>query len=160
MAKLSAASALTTPAVDDYFWVYDASDPTNLKKIAHADLCVSGSWVPSVGGTATYGGDNSGRYSRIGDQVFFEGILDINAIGTGSLTTISGLPVATSGSLPNGIISVGYWGDLSLSIVFMGGAVSGTAITLFTASAADIGLALNNVLADGSTISFSGRYTV
>jgi len=50
-----------------------------------------GTWTPSIGGSATYT-LQTGTYTRIGRLVFVSAVLQINAIGTGSVNTISGLP--------------------------------------------------------------------
>lgn len=50
-----------------------------------------GNWTPTLGGNATYT-SQIGRYVKIGKMVFISGALAVNAIGTGSTTTITGLP--------------------------------------------------------------------
>lgn len=50
-----------------------------------------GSWTPSLGGSATYTG-RSAAYIKIGRMVIAWCDMTVNAIGTGSATTISGLP--------------------------------------------------------------------
>jgi hypothetical protein len=50
-----------------------------------------GTFTPSIGGTATYN-TQTGGYTKIGRQVTVWWILDINLRGTGSQTTILGLP--------------------------------------------------------------------
>lgn len=65
------------------------SDPNVL------DCYQEGSWTPTLGGTATYG-VQSGYYVKIGQFVFANFQLNITAIGTGTVSTISGLPFAAS----------------------------------------------------------------
>jgi hypothetical protein len=50
-----------------------------------------GTWMPTLGGTATYSAQ-SGTYTKIGRLVHVTGTITVNAIGTGSPNTISGLP--------------------------------------------------------------------
>ena len=50
-----------------------------------------GTWTPSVGGTATYT-QQVGEYTKIGNLVYLRATLQINVLGTGSTTNISGLP--------------------------------------------------------------------
>ena len=102
MGKLSAASPLTAPAVDDYFWVLDSSDPANLKKIAHADLCVAGLFTPILIGSVTAGtqtySTQVGNYSRIGNIVTFDIELELSAKdgATSGDLRVSGLPFTTA----------------------------------------------------------------
>ena len=83
-----------------------------------------GTWNPTVGGNATYN-NQQGTYTKIGRYVFVRGDFHINAIGTGSTTTLSGLPF-TSANLqgtPHGMISVGYFSNLSQNYTSIGGYV-------------------------------------
>ena len=50
-----------------------------------------GTWTPSLGGTATYN-NQTGTYTKIGNMVFIRGVMFVNVLGTGSTTTITGLP--------------------------------------------------------------------
>jgi hypothetical protein len=50
-----------------------------------------GTWTPSLGGTATYS-SQIGRYTKIGRICTFTFYINVTAIGTGSTTTISGVP--------------------------------------------------------------------
>ena len=54
-----------------------------------------GTWTPSVGGSATYN-SQTGRYIKIGNQVTCWFNLYVSSIGTGSATTVSGLPFTVS----------------------------------------------------------------
>ena len=74
-----------------------------------------GTWTASVGGTATYN-NQSGTYTKIGRLVIASFDLNINLIGTGSTTTIFGLPF-TSGSSVSGMVApVSYFQDLNANI--------------------------------------------
>jgi len=71
-----------------------------------------GSWTASVGGTATYN-SQTGTYVKIGKLVILRIQFEINVLGTGSASTISGLPFSCTAS---GEGSVSYF-DLSASLV-------------------------------------------
>jgi hypothetical protein len=76
-----------------------------------------GTWTPSVGGTATYGGARSGRYTRIGRLVYLYCDMDIATIGTGSVHSITGgCPFTAVGT---GSGSVTYWTGAAGSFVFV-----------------------------------------
>lgn len=76
-----------------------------------------GTWTPSVGGTATYGGDTGGRYVKVGKSVTIWGKIQISSIGTGSTTTISGLPFTAqnSGLEANG--ASGYYAGTAVNVI-------------------------------------------
>ena len=120
-----------------------------------------GSWTPSVGGTATYT-FQTGTYTKIGDVVFIRAIIQINSIGTGSTTTISGLPF-TSGGVSY-TMNPYYWGDLNLNtIVLIGFTISNNTTMQFNTnvtSAATIGGTSSAVFKNSARIDFSGFYKV
>ncbi len=92
-----------------------------------------GTWTPSVGGTATYL-VQWGYYTRIGNIVTCQFRLQVNVIGTGSVSLISGLPfttVAGGGQEQTGSISY-----------FQG---SNTNVTWLTIYATQAGSSLNIV---------------
>ena len=100
--KLSAATSLTTPAVADEFWIYDASAPTNLKRIAHDKMCISGVFNPtltgdSVAGSQTYT-TQTGDYTRIGNLCFIKLTLIINTKDgtTSGNINVSNLPFTST----------------------------------------------------------------
>ena len=76
-----------------------------------------GTWTPGVGGTATYGGDTGGRYVKVGKSVTIWGKIQISSIGTGSTTTISGLPFTAqnSGLEANG--ASGYYAGTAVNVI-------------------------------------------
>jgi len=118
-----------------------------------------GTWTPSVGGTATYA-IQEGRYTKIGRQVTIQGIIEISTIGTGSATTISGLPFTVSGVTT---MAVGYFANLASSVVFISGRVDNatTNIVFSTLAAAATGSTLGGSIMGSSTrIDFSGSYFV
>jgi hypothetical protein len=75
-----------------------------------------GTWTPSLGGTATYT-NQAGNYTKIGQLVTVTFRLTVLAIGTGSTSSISGLPFAITSV--GGVVlagSVGYWASGSLAV--------------------------------------------
>jgi hypothetical protein len=89
-----------------------------------------GTWTPSLGGTATYTAQ-SARYTKIGNVVTIELDMTVSTIGTGSTTTITGLPFTVAAS-PGGAVYVGYYSNLATSVTFLNGRLdgSGTYITM------------------------------
>lgn len=93
----------------------------------------TGTWTPSVGGTANYITQN-GTYTKVGRVVTCEFEIQINAIGTGSTTNISGLPF-TSNSQTNGKGgSIGYFSTSATSLYFLNVRLDASSTTLLLAS--------------------------
>jgi hypothetical protein len=118
-----------------------------------------GNWTPSVGGSATYT-VQLGRYIKIGRLVFVDATLTINAIGTGSATTISGLPYASANTraAPG---SIGFFGALATNVLFFGIYVNANASTLtFVAmTAAGVSATVSpSVLGSSTDITFTACY--
>ena len=117
-----------------------------------------GTWTPSIGGDATYF-SQTGRYTKVGRLVTFTATLYLNLIGTGSTTTISGLPFTAS---QRSAICFGEIGGLGTSVSSLYGLINSGAttigirgITVAAASNASI-TAFQNV----TYLDFSGQYTV
>ncbi len=112
---------------------------------------IEGTWTPSLGGTATYA-VQVGRYTRIGRQVtaFFR--LNVSTLGTGSATTISGLPTADDGTMPYGG-QVYTWSGLNVTPVFLGARVASQTIVFDGATAANATLSTAmSIFKDGAFI--------
>lgn len=79
-----------------------------------------GTWVPSVGGNATYT-IQEGYYVRVGDLVYVQCQLLLNVLGTGSTTTISGLPFTafSPSNSSRGTGSVWYCGNLATGVTML-----------------------------------------
>ena len=121
-----------------------------------------GTWTPSIGGTATYT-VQEGRYVKVGSFVYLQAKIQINVLGTGSTTTITGAPFTslTTSFASGGTGSVSYFGSLatavttlipsigsgSTSIIFGSVAVAATTMTASTA-----------VFANNTRIDFSMTY--
>jgi hypothetical protein len=138
------ASGITFPATQSA-----SSDANTL------DDYEEGTWTPSVGGNATYNAQ-SGDYTKIGRMVFFRGVIVVNTIGTGSTTTVSGLPF----SVGNGGVFVDYWGTLNTNVVFLSGDPSGTTVVFYSATAAAAVLSTNSIFKNGTQVNFAGLYRV
>jgi len=79
----------------------------------------TGTWTPSVGGTATYTAQ-LGYYIDFGDYCLAWGVIAINVLGTGSTTLLTGIPFAPAGagaSYMGG--SCSYWSGLAVTPVCM-----------------------------------------
>jgi hypothetical protein len=116
-----------------------------------------GTWTPSVGGTATYF-SQTGKYTKIGNMVSIYCLMRINAIGTGSTTTISGLPF-TSGQRGGGGMT--YWAGLSQAVDFLYPIADNTTVSFLGATAASAnpgdGIA---IFQGGAYVIFSATYFV
>jgi hypothetical protein len=117
-----------------------------------------GTWTPSLGGDTTYL-TQIGRYTKVGRLVTFTGTLYVNAIGTGSATTISGLPFTVS---QRSAMCFGEIGGAATSVSSLYGLINSGAttisirgITVAAASNASITAFQNQTYID-----FSGQYTV
>jgi len=117
-----------------------------------------GTWTPSLGGDATYF-TQTGRYTKVGRLVTFTGTLYTNVIGTGSTTTISGLPFTAS---QRSAICFGEIGGAATSVSSLYGLINSGAttigirgITVAAASNASVTAFQNQTYID-----FSGQYTV
>jgi hypothetical protein len=90
-----------------------------------------GTWTPSVGGTATYT-LQTGTYVKIGRLVYITCLLNVNILGTGSTTSISGIPfpgfAGASIDLP---ISIRRWSGLATSVLYIVPLVTSTSLIVF-----------------------------
>jgi len=117
-----------------------------------------GTWTPSLGGTATYT-TQVGRYTKIGNLVLISFQLVVNTIGTGSTTSISGLPFGTNGT-ERSAGSVSYWASLATNVLFLGCySPSSTSILAFTSATAsgataniDVAIFGNSARVEGSMV--------
>jgi len=75
-----------------------------------------GTWTPSVGGTATYS-VQSGVYTKIGRLVEVSFAMGIALVGTGSTTTISGLPFPQIAAAQRSTGAVGYYLSLAVNVL-------------------------------------------
>lgn len=139
-----------------------SADPTVALGIASKQyvdsLTEEGTWVPSVGGTATYS-IQQGRYTKVGNVVTVSCLMQINVIGTGSAIAISGLPFAV---LANTVfIAPIMFASLAISVVTLVAHVGAglTSIQMRSLTAAGTGLSNTNaVIGTSTSIFFSGSY--
>jgi len=80
-----------------------------------------GTWTPSIGGTATYG-TVIGTYTKIGDTVRLYFDISISVIGTGSTTTMSGIPFNCT---YNDAGAISYFSTLNVNVYFIQAQMSG-----------------------------------
>jgi hypothetical protein len=101
-----------------------------------------GTWTPTLGGTATYNGQ-TGTYTKVGRLVTVTFNLNILVLGTGSATTVDGLPFAATGGLY--MSGSPYWESIASSRTSVGILCSGsTTFYFFGPSAA--GTSVQNVI--------------
>jgi hypothetical protein len=122
-----------------------------------------GTWDPEVGGTATYNFQR-GTYTKIGNIVSVTFDISINSIGTGSTTTMSGFPFASSSDIAslNYTGSVSYFAGLNLSNVFLGLYMqTGVSQCVFVGGVSSATTISNNAMAlfgDGARVAGSITY--
>jgi len=116
-----------------------------------------GTWTPSLGGNTTYN-TQSGTYTKIGRQVTVRGQVNVNTIGTGSTTIISGLPFTTAGNFHG----TGYWGLAANNLVYLvlQTVSSDTTIQIYDATAATDTLGTTAVFKDSTNVTFTITYFV
>jgi hypothetical protein len=117
-----------------------------------------GTWTSLVGGTATYGA-NSGRYTKIGRQVFATFDLNITTIGTGSTSVITGLPFPVGDAIAEGV-SVNFYSGLANNVVELNAYVIDSEIRFRAMSSAGSGLTEIAVLGSGCRVTGTAIYTV
>ena len=121
-----------------------------------------GTWTPTIGGTATYT-IQEGYYVRVGDLVYVQCQLLLNVIGTGSTTTIDGLPFQaySSSNSSRGTGSVWYCGNLATNVTSLvpGVTPAGQTITFggFTAAGTSMSVPLT-LFQNGTRVDFSLTY--
>ena len=122
-----------------------------------------GTWTPSVGGTATYT-NQYGFYTKKGNEVTVVGKMTINVIGTGSTTSISGLPF-TSGNVNAqyypGVVS--YFSGVATNMVAIQCQNQATASNVIFTGLAASGASNGNsitIFASGTAVHFTITYFV
>ena len=122
-------------------------------------LASVGSWTPSLGGTTTYI-VRSARYIRIANWCMGTARILINAIGTGSQTTISGLPFTSASTTDLMSCYVGYLTGSATNVTWLTGSISaaGTSIILRSMTAAAASLATNNIFTSSTDLGINFIY--
>jgi hypothetical protein len=121
-----------------------------------------GTWTPSLGGTATYGGATYGRYTKIGRVVTVQFRIDVTLLGTGSNTILSGLPFTSSGA---GIqtVACSYYQNLAVNTIYLAGYVDSNATNMYFLGNAVSGATVNNNIAlfgNGTVLVGTASYIV
>lgn len=138
---------------------FTANTPTSVGTMSSQLLnwYEEGTWTPSVGGTATYTA-RSGKYTRIGNTVHIYCSMQINTIGTGSTTTISGLPFSSAQRGGGGMT---FFALLSQNVVYLAPVTYAASVTFegltAAASLTTDGIA---IFTDNSYVIFSATYFV
>ena len=119
-----------------------------------------GTWTPSVGGNATYTVQN-GKYTKIGNTVYIEGHLQIATLGTGSTTTMSGLPFAAGATVEGGL-TVTYFSSLAVNVIslVLGVDANSTNTTAYSRTTAGTGSASVAIYGNSARIFFYGHYFI
>jgi hypothetical protein len=121
-----------------------------------------GSWSPSVGGDATYHVQD-GYYVKVGTLVYVQGKIQVNVIGTGSTTTVSGLPFTAmnAAQASSGTGSCAYFGSLATSVTTLTPVANNAAATIIFGSLGAAGTAMTGVTTvfqNSARIDFSLSY--
>jgi hypothetical protein len=121
-----------------------------------------GVWSPSVGGDATYHVQD-GYYVKVGSLVYVQGKIQINVLGTGSATTVSGLPfTALNAALSSaGTGSSSYFGALATSVTTLVPYVNNATATVIFGSLGAAGVTMTGVTTvfqNSARIDFSLSY--
>jgi hypothetical protein len=118
-----------------------------------------GTWTPSIGGTATYT-YQTGRYTKIGRMVYVSAIFQVNVIGTGSTSQISGLPFSgASGYVgAEASFSVSYFGSIASNVVTLYANATSASVQFYGLTAAAGSVAVISPFQNTTRIDFSGWY--
>lgn len=117
-----------------------------------------GTWTPSVGGTATYL-IQTGVYTKIGRLVSFQTRLQINVLGTGLTSTISGLPFTAAESVtPCSFLDSNS--AMATAVVSVSPYVGGGNIFIQSRTAASTLATTNAIFTNTTTVNAAGSYAV
>lgn len=116
-----------------------------------------GTWTPSIGGNATYT-IQTGTYIKAGKITFIRGHIQINALGTGSTTVISLLPITAASG--RHALSVEIFLSSATAVTWMGAYVTNGSTVTFTGTNAAVGSATDvlPVFQNSARIEFAGCY--
>jgi len=107
--------------------------------------------------TATYT-TNTGTYTKVGRRVSFNLQMNIALVGDGSTTVIvTDLPAASAGAKA---IGVSFFASSATAVTSIGGFLSGSNITLYSTTAAQVTMATNAIFQNGANVVISGTYDV
>jgi hypothetical protein len=129
---------------------------TNVSLVSYSE----NTWIPSIGGNATYS-VQAGFYTKRGRSVTVTGQILINAIGTGSTGTITGLPFTAIGGCDTAI-TVGYFTGSATNYATISGLIGSSSTSIILSAVAAGGAASVTFPAvffqNGANIVFSATY--
>ena len=133
-------------------------DGTNWRELARSVTATEGTWTPTLGGNTTYT-TQTGTWTRKGREITVRCALTVNAIGTGSTSTISGLPANADGIYQGAVFmssaAANFW-----SVVAETASGAGT-VTFSIQSADDASMAgPANLFGNGTVVRFTLTYFV
>lgn len=118
-----------------------------------------GTWLPNLGGTTTYN-NQTASYVKIGKLVYIRGQVHVNLIGTGSQSTISGLPFSAKTGT-NDTIAVSFFGTMATNVYWFSFYTNLTTLGNRAQENLDGTVSSNiNLFQNGTQILFSGCYEV
>ncbi|CAB5228782.1 hypothetical protein UFOVP1544_29 [uncultured Caudovirales phage] len=120
-----------------------------------------GTWTPSVGGTATYS-QQVGVYTKIGRLVEVSFAMGISLIGTGSTTTISGLPFPQIAAAQRSTGAVGYYLTLAVNVLSVVSVIDVATTSIFFSGSTTASANITDSLAifgNGANVYSSITYT-
>jgi hypothetical protein len=119
-----------------------------------------GSWTPTLGGNSTYS-YNEGKYVKIGNFVYVTGIVIVTSLGTGSTTTLSGLPFTSFTQANRHGGSIAYYSGSAVSIItmYIFNNNNSTTLQFSTVTASQTGVDdTRAIFANGTHVQFSLSY--
>jgi hypothetical protein len=120
-----------------------------------------GTWTPSLGGTATYT-TQIGTYTKIGRLVTIQMYLTVNLLGTGSASTISGLPFASGASASTFVPTTLFWSGLAVAYDHLVGLIEGgtSTIQMFGSAVEAASLTATTPIGDATSLGMTASYIV
>jgi len=115
-----------------------------------------GTWTPTVGGTATYS-TQAGSYTKVGRLVTVTFNITISVLGTGSATTVEGLPFAAVGGLY--MTGFPYWDSIASSRASVGTLTSGSTNFYFFGLATASASVANVISVFGNAATIRGSFS-
>jgi len=121
---------------------------------------VTGTWVPSIGGTATYTGTPKGTYTQHGDYYDFTLEFTVNVIGTGSIYEVTNMPYTSRAGLTQ-TAQVGQFSGLASAVASIYAYIDPSSTTCSLAAVAAAGSVNSTVpfagITSGTAIKMTGR---
>lgn len=122
-----------------------------------------GTWTPNIGGNATYT-NQTAQYVKVGDVVHVQCNIEINAIGTGSANTLSGLPYTSFNNLHVQTVNIAYYASIATSMIWLSGYVENNANSIKfsgnTTSNTTIQHNTNNVFQNNARVILTATYRI